>query len=367
MRPHTILLTLLAAFGGAAGASAQTATSASNTSAWTEEDIAAATLVCRKIDDNTYAFVNNEGKYFIWRGSGSGTSQTGYNSNSGAADSYDKSSTKMTDMTIAKMTTGTTHVNGTQDELFGCMTIAGKRSAGTQAYFVMGETVFYGADTPYFNDDYSSAIIMEEVSYPNTVSPAAAKNVENLESGYIATFSAPFPTVVPEGATAYYVSGTETHGSSLTARTQAISAAAIPANTGVILSAGSDATLTMVPATTETTPGTSATNLLGNSAGAAKTMTTADNAYLLSTTGGTTAFYKGSAGTVLDMNRAYLTVNSSASTITLGFDATQTGIETVTDDNAEANSPLYDLSGRRVNQTHKGGIYIQGGKKVIVK
>lgn len=362
MRLHTILLTLLAAIGGTAEASAQTTAD----SIWSEEDIAAATLVCRKIDDNTYAFVNNEGKYFIWRGSGSGTSQTGYNSNSGVTDSYDKSSTKMTDMTITKMTTGTTNVNGTQDELFGCMTIAGKRSAGTEAYFVMGEEVFYGASSPYFNDDYSSAILMEEVSYPNTVTPTAVSNVTNLE-GYIATFSAPFPTVVPEGATAYYVSGTETNGATLTARTQAISEAAIPANTGVILTATSDAQLTMVPATTETTSNVLATNLLGHSAGASKTIASTDNAYLLSTTGGTTAFYKGTAGTELDMNRAYLVSNSSASYIALGFNATQTGIETVTDDNAEANSPLYDLSGRRVNHAQKGGVYIRGGKKVIVK
>ena len=33
----------------------------------------------------------------------------------------------------------------------------------------------------------------------------------------------------------------------------------------------------------------------------------------------------------------------------------------------DVNAPIYDLSGRRVLRTVKGGLYIQGGKKVIVK
>ena len=43
----------------------------------------------------------------------------------------------------------------------------------------------------------------------------------------------------------------------------------------------------------------------------------------------------------------------------------QTAIESVINNNA--NAPIYDLSGRRVNNAVKGGIYIQNGKKFIVK
>ncbi|MBQ2365884.1 MAG: hypothetical protein II293_01860, partial [Bacteroidaceae bacterium] len=42
------------------------------------------------------------------------------------------------------------------------------------------------------------------------------------------------------------------------------------------------------------------------------------------------------------------------------------GIEKVTVE-YDSNAPIYDLSGRRVMQTVKGGVYIQNGKKFIVK
>jgi hypothetical protein len=42
-----------------------------------------------------------------------------------------------------------------------------------------------------------------------------------------------------------------------------------------------------------------------------------------------------------------------------------TAIESVVTGNS--NSVIYDLSGRRVLSTVKGGLYIQNGKKFIVK
>lgn len=44
-----------------------------------------------------------------------------------------------------------------------------------------------------------------------------------------------------------------------------------------------------------------------------------------------------------------------------------TAIESVLNNSTDANAPIYDLSGRRVMNTVKGGIYIQNGKKFIVK
>ena len=35
--------------------------------------------------------------------------------------------------------------------------------------------------------------------------------------------------------------------------------------------------------------------------------------------------------------------------------------------NANVNAPIFDLTGRRVVKAVKGGLYIQNGKKVIVK
>lgn len=49
----------------------------------------------------------------------------------------------------------------------------------------------------------------------------------------------------------------------------------------------------------------------------------------------------------------------------LGGDPTGIGHAVATD--KESNAPLYDLSGRRVKEAVKGGIYLRNGKKFIVK
>ena len=65
--------------------------------------------------------------------------------------------------------------------------------------------------------------------------------------------------------------------------------------------------------------------------------------------------------------KAYLplTTGGSVNALRFNFDGETTAIETVETENA--NAPIYDLSGRRVLSTVKGGIYIQNGKKFIVK
>lgn len=50
----------------------------------------------------------------------------------------------------------------------------------------------------------------------------------------------------------------------------------------------------------------------------------------------------------------------------LNFGNVVSGIETI-EANAQNNAPIFDLSGRRVMKTVKGGLYIQNGRKFIVK
>lgn len=67
--------------------------------------------------------------------------------------------------------------------------------------------------------------------------------------------------------------------------------------------------------------------------------------------------------------KAYLPASFTTSTqgvLRFNFGGT-TAIESVLNNSADANAPIYDLSGRRVMNTVKGGIYIQNGKKFIVK
>jgi hypothetical protein len=69
----------------------------------------------------------------------------------------------------------------------------------------------------------------------------------------------------------------------------------------------------------------------------------------------------------LKAGKAYLQVPAlnGTSALRLVLDETVTGINGVVTEKADA--PIYDLSGRRVLNTMKGGIYIQNGKKFIVK
>ena len=64
--------------------------------------------------------------------------------------------------------------------------------------------------------------------------------------------------------------------------------------------------------------------------------------------------------------KAYLPVTTQgANMLRFNFGGETTAIDAVEVENA--NAPIYDLSGRRVLSTVKGGIYIQNGKKFIVK
>lgn len=66
-------------------------------------------------------------------------------------------------------------------------------------------------------------------------------------------------------------------------------------------------------------------------------------------------------------NRCYVTLpgNTAANVRVLFFDAAVTGIDAAPATPAD-DAPAYDLSGRRIHKMGKG-IYIIGGKKVIVK
>lgn len=65
--------------------------------------------------------------------------------------------------------------------------------------------------------------------------------------------------------------------------------------------------------------------------------------------------------------KAYLPKTVQANALRFNFGGNTTAIESVLNNGVDANAPIYDLSGRRVNNAVKGGIYIKNGKKFIVK
>ena len=210
-------------------------------------------------------------------------------------------------------------------------------------------------DTGWNNMNRSCYFQFEEVEYPNTINFHDAQNINGVS--HIATFSAPFATIIPANVKAYYVSAKGAE-----ATMTAIDAQAIPANQGVILTSETGDAATMVPAAGETAA-TITGNQLGHSAGVAKTLT-AGEGYILGNNGTEgTAFYPCKAGS-LPINKAYLLGNGE-SAIVMNFGNAVTGINTIAAP-ASAKAPIFDLSGRRVVKATKG-LYIQNGKKVIVK
>lgn len=300
-----------------------------------------ATYICHKVGDNKYVFANNSGTYLTWRGNATDDCT---NSNKGYTTSYN-----------ADYNTFTVAANKKE---FGCLSFGAKRDGNTgKSYYIITKTgSFEKADfTDYYDDNNSSAFTFEEVAYPNTIKFNAAQDINGVS--YIATFSAPFATIIPTGVKAYYVSAKGTE-----ATMTAIEAGAIPANQGVILTSETGDAVTMVPAASETAA-TITGNQLGHSAGAAKTLT-AGEGYILGNGTEGTAFYPCKAGS-LPINKAYLLGNGGESAIAMNFGNAVTGINTIAAP-ASAKAPIFDLSGRRVVKATKG-LYIQNGKKVIVK
>lgn len=299
-----------------------------------------ATYICHKVDGK-YVFANNSGTYLTWRGNATDDCT---NDNKGYTTSYN-----------ADYNTFTVAAN---PNVFGCLSFGAKRDHDTytQSYYIVTRTGSFEKAGFYnfYNDDYSSAFTFEEVTYPNTITFNDAQNINGVS--HIATFSAPFATIIPAGVKAYYVSAKGTE-----ATMTAIDAQVIPAKQGVILTSESGEAATMVPAADETAA-TITGNQLGHSAGAAKTLTVGEG-YILGNGSEGTAFYPCKAGS-LPINKAYLLGNGE-SAIVMNFGNAVTGINTIAAP-ASAKAPIFDLSGRRVVKATKG-LYIQNGKKVIVK
>lgn len=202
----------------------------------------------------------------------------------------------------------------------------------------------------YGQNDANAAWAIEEV----TVLP-----VKVSAAGY-ATLYAPVALTLPAELKAYTVT---VNGES--AMLNEIEGGVIPANTGVVLEAA-EGTYNLTVAESDVT--ISGNDLLGT---VAASYITAD-AYALGLVDGEVGFYTATknqqegASWLNNGFKAYLPKNGLAATLRFNFGGNTTAIESVLI-GADANAPIYDLSGRRVNNAVKGGIYIVNGKKVYIK
>lgn len=212
-------------------------------------------------------------------------------------------------------------------------------------------------DNSYGTDKFSTDFMFEEVSSTDYAGHPVTFTASTDGKAY-ATLNLPFATTIPAGVTAYKkVDGTE---SSVKLEVYKNEKEVLPAKTPVLLQADAAETKTFAPAAYKAQEATGFSGTL-----AADAVTTA-NAYILAKDGNAVKFCKLSAtNNTVNANKAYFTLTVvAANALNFDFGGVTTGIENAVADKAN-NAPIYDLSGRRVMNAVKGGIYIQNGKKFV--
>jgi len=196
-----------------------------------------------------------------------------------------------------------------------------------------------------------------------------------------ATFYAPVEVTVPEGVEAYYVTADGVNSTYITLTK--IDNRIVPANTGVILYAEAG---TYNLEITSTGAAAITGNLLRGTAAA--TYVTED-AYVLGVVENEVGLYGAEKNISTDTtndgteeapavtyeawlnnsHKAYLPAvagSANVASYSFRFGEGTTGIDEITDNRVQSTA-IYDLTGRRVENISAPGIYIVGGRKVLVK
>lgn len=142
----------------------------------------------------------------------------------------------------------------------------------------------------------------------------------------------------------------------------------VPANAGVVIKSDSKAENIVLTANTKS----AATALTGNQlVGTTKEIAFSeltDKLVFGVTTQNHVGFYTAGGSDALPANRAYLptSVLGGNNAVAMNFGGNVTGINAVVKAD-KANAAIYDLTGRRVTRTVKGGLYIQNGSKFVAR
>lgn len=142
----------------------------------------------------------------------------------------------------------------------------------------------------------------------------------------------------------------------------------VPASAGVVIKSDSKATSIVLTANAKST----ATVLTGNQlVGTTKEIAFSeltDKLVFGVTTQNHVGFYAAGGSAALPANRAYLptSVLGGENAVAMNFGGNVTGINAVVKAD-KANAAIYDLTGRRVTRTVKGGLYIQNGSKFVAR
>ncbi len=142
----------------------------------------------------------------------------------------------------------------------------------------------------------------------------------------------------------------------------------VPANAGVVIKSDNKAANIVLTANTKS----AATALTGNQlVGTTEEIAFSeltDKLVFGVTTQNHVGFYTAGGSDALPANRAYLptSVLGGEKAVAMNFGGNVTGINAVVKAD-KANAAIYDLTGRRVTRTVKGGLYIQNGSKFVAR
>lgn len=336
-----------------------------------ETDNNSAIFYAHKTADFKYIFTNNAGKYLTFKAD---TKSINGVSN-GFADEYNDYYV----FTLFPMQsfsgvsgdfiTSSNPTTGCLDEA-GLFLLQGAMTTGRDDnHYLMANTndkKFHNGTTAqiyYTSNNNTCAFAFEEAPQLNKIKTTAL-TVDDVTAN-IATYSSPFPVVLPKEVDAYIAVST---GETIVLKKIT---GALPKNTGVILSA-EEATKEYIPTacTTEEVASIDANNKLVASTGNAIDAST--QAYVLAKntdTDNKAVFKILSSNTedrALAQYKAYLNLTGiQAAKLSISFNDNVTAISNATLAQ-EKTSSIYDLSGRKSNKLQKG-IYIVNGKKIIVK
>lgn len=337
---------------------------------------------CHKLGDRKYMFTTKDGKYLMYANDNDGESK-------GMEDAYDANKNTLTLQPMSYNASSPYNCNNdvltVNKNTVGLFLIRGKRAyakktevANKDFYLMAGfhSGNFHAQESTtvyYTTDAQTSAFKFVEAPQNNAIKTTAVKlsDAADAETYNLATYSSPFATTLPNDMKAYTIKNENgTYNLSRLNLTDQV----LPANTGVILLAANEATTTTftpVPATTA--PEAPTDNQLQATSGAAVTVDAATNAYIFTAKDDKVAFF-GLLSSDPDKRKinafkAYLTVGSNAAprlSLNFGDDNVTTGINTITNGEQKADI-IYDLSGRRVMNVQRAGIYIVNGQKRLIK
>lgn len=331
---------------------------------------------CHKLGDRKYMFTTKDGKYLMYATDFDGERK-------GMEDAYDANKNTLT---LQPMSYNSADSYSTNNDVLtvnkstvGLFLIRGKRAYNTywanydfylMAGFKSGKFHSSNSTTVYYTaDEQTSAFKFVEAPQNNAIKTTAVKlsDAADAETYNLATYSSPFATTLPSDMKAYTVKNEE---GTYTLSRLSLTDQVLPANTGVILAADEASTFTPVPATTA--PEAPTDNQLQATSGAAVTVDAATNAYIF-TAKDNVAFFgllsSDASKRSINAFKAYLTVESNAAprlNLNFGDDNVTTGINTITN-GAEKAAVIYDLSGRRVTNVQRAGVYIVNGQKRLIK